>query len=254
MVIGERHREGCGYVWDNRERKGIGEALVIEQVMAGFIEFEVNGRRVEAGARDVYTFTYGEASSYRIAADKCDTVEIRYASFLYPPEGMTAAALRARLGPVFNLPQGAEPSDRFGQLLDAFVGARLTDRFLNSRMSYDFLMSLMSWSARAERLLDREARAREWLLDNYTRPVGIKELAYAMGVSREHLTRTFSQRYGESPGAMLDRLRRARAQQLLRLTHLSLDEVARQSGFGHADTLARHCRRAFGKSPGALRG
>ena len=81
----------------------------------------------------------------------------------------------------------------------------------------------------------------------------LKLIAREHGVSREHLARAFHDRFGKWPAAWLTEARLTKALQLLRETALPVAEVARQSGFPSAHTLARQVRKSAGKSPAELR-
>lgn len=84
-------------------------------------------------------------------------------------------------------------------------------------------------------------------------PWNIKELAAQCGCSREHLTREFSVKYGQSPQEYLLKHRTERALYLLQHTALVLPIVASQSGFSNAASLARQIRIVTGQSPQKLR-
>ena len=68
-------------------------------------------------------------------------------------------------------------------------------------------------------------------------------------MSREHFIRQFSQRYGESPGGVLRRLRLTQAQVMLDATDADVESVALANGYASANTFRRAYRLAFGRSP-----
>ncbi len=77
----------------------------------------------------------------------------------------------------------------------------------------------------------------------------LKEVAERHGISREHLTRAFLARVGQSPAAWLNQARVAKACHLLGQTDIELSDVAVQAGFSSAHTLARLIKQATGLSP-----
>ena len=83
--------------------------------------------------------------------------------------------------------------------------------------------------------------------------INLKTIARQCGVSREHFIRAFSDRYGETPGALLRRLRLEHARTMLQATELPIGEVARASGFSSAATFCRAFRAAFATTPGDVR-
>lgn len=66
-------------------------------------------------------------------------------------------------------------------------------------------------------------------------------------------TRRFREESGVSPGRWIVGRRVERARQLLEQTELPMEEVARDSGFGTAQSLRKHVQAALGVSPTAYR-
>ncbi|HEU0052873.1 MAG TPA: AraC family transcriptional regulator [Longimicrobium sp.] len=92
-------------------------------------------------------------------------------------------------------------------------------------------------------------RARAYLEEHWSRNVPLDELAAACGLSKFHLTRQFARVVGVPPHAFQNRLRVARAAELLR-EGVPVGEVARRTGFADASHLSRHFKRATGTTPG----
>lgn len=66
-------------------------------------------------------------------------------------------------------------------------------------------------------------------------------------------TRRFREEVGVSPVQWLTRQRVERARQLLESTDLSIDQVARDAGFGTPTSLRQHLQAALGVSPTVYR-
>jgi AraC-like DNA-binding protein len=79
------------------------------------------------------------------------------------------------------------------------------------------------------------------------------ELAHHSGLSYSRFRQLFREAQGESPTAMIWRLKTGLAVQLLRATGLTLAEVADQCGFANAFHLSRCVKERTGLSPRALR-
>lgn len=79
----------------------------------------------------------------------------------------------------------------------------------------------------------------------FREPLGIKELAAHAGLSREHLTRIFTERTGISPARHLRQLRVAAAREMLDHSGMTLKETALRCGFPSAKSL-QHALRAVG--------
>ena len=66
-------------------------------------------------------------------------------------------------------------------------------------------------------------------------------------------TRRFREEVGVSPGQWLTQQRVERARHLLESTDLSIDQVARDAGFGTAQSMRQHLQAALGVTPTAYR-
>jgi transcriptional regulator GlxA family with amidase domain len=100
---------------------------------------------------------------------------------------------------------------------------------------------------------DRALRvACEYLADNFTRNVGLDELATAAGVGKFRLVRLFRERTGLPPHALLTAHRIRRARRLIEAGH-SIAVVAVATGFADQSHLHRHFQRSLGMTPGEYR-
>jgi AraC family transcriptional regulator len=81
----------------------------------------------------------------------------------------------------------------------------------------------------------------------------MKEWIQDLPLSREHVTRVFRERYGESPAAFLRRLRLDHARLMAQTSStMSAEDIAAASGFSGAQTLRRAFRQRFNHPLGSL--
>ncbi|MGO4418396.1 GlxA family transcriptional regulator [Streptomyces sp. MCAF7] len=95
--------------------------------------------------------------------------------------------------------------------------------------------------------------ARAWALSRLERPISLREWADQESMSVRTFTRRFREEVGVSPGQWLVQQRVERARHLLEGTDLSVDQVARDAGFGTAASMRQHLQTALGVSPTAYR-
>ncbi|MFJ8976122.1 GlxA family transcriptional regulator [Streptomyces sp. NPDC102282] len=95
--------------------------------------------------------------------------------------------------------------------------------------------------------------ARAWALGRLEEPILLRDMASQDSMSVRTFTRRFREEVGISPGQWLARQRVERARHLLESTDLSVDQVARGSGFGTATSLRQHVQAALGVSPTVYR-
>lgn len=97
------------------------------------------------------------------------------------------------------------------------------------------------------------AAARAWALDRLHEPIQLRDMAEQEAMSVRTFTRRFREETGISPGQWLAQQRVERARHLLESTGLSMDRVARDSGFGTAQSMRQHLQSALGVTPTAYR-
>jgi signal transduction histidine kinase/DNA-binding LacI/PurR family transcriptional regulator/AraC-like DNA-binding protein len=96
-------------------------------------------------------------------------------------------------------------------------------------------------------------RAVVYFHQNYARPFLRWEIADAIGVSEDYLSRVFRQELGLSPWEYLNRYRILQARERLRHTSHNIGTLARQVGFRDPAYFSRVFRKVTGLSPSAYR-
>ncbi|MGW1463422.1 GlxA family transcriptional regulator [Streptomyces sp. NPDC002308] len=95
--------------------------------------------------------------------------------------------------------------------------------------------------------------ARAWALGRLDRPIQLRDMAERESMSVRTFTRRFREEVGISPGQWITQQRVEHARRLLESSGLSVDQVARQSGFGTATSLRQHFQAALGVPPTVYR-
>ncbi len=95
--------------------------------------------------------------------------------------------------------------------------------------------------------------ARTWALGRLEQPILLRDMAGREATSVRTFTRRLREEVGISPGQWLARQGVEGARQLLESTDLSIDQVARDAGFGTATSLRQHVQAALGVSPTVYR-
>jgi len=92
-----------------------------------------------------------------------------------------------------------------------------------------------------------------WAAKHLERDLSVEELAKRAAMSPRTFARRFKAATGTTPLQWVLHQRVARAQHLLEVTDLSVEEVAQRCGFGAGATLRQHFHRVVGTSPAAYR-
>jgi AraC family transcriptional regulator, transcriptional activator FtrA len=92
-----------------------------------------------------------------------------------------------------------------------------------------------------------------WALDRLDQPLTVRDLAREAGMSPRNLARHFHAVAGTGPLRWLLTQRVRRAQELLELSDLSIEQIAARTGMGTATTLRRHFSQQLGVPPETYR-
>lgn len=97
------------------------------------------------------------------------------------------------------------------------------------------------------------AKAIRFMLDHYAEPIGVPDAVRISGLSRTGLFNAFEADVGESPGALLARIRIDKARRMLGETSEKIRTISETCGFGASINLQRHFKQRLGISPAAYR-
>ncbi len=99
----------------------------------------------------------------------------------------------------------------------------------------------------------RLERARQYIDQNYCKPIHLDEIARRACFSRYHFLRLFRREFDETPHRYLTRQRIERAKQLLVETDLPVTEVCLEVGFQSLGSFSSLFSRQVGHSPNRYR-
>lgn len=97
------------------------------------------------------------------------------------------------------------------------------------------------------------ASAVRYIDEHFAEPIRIEQIAASVFLSPDRFTEVFANVMGRTPRDYLRYVRLERAKTLLRMTELSVTDIAHQAGFGDAAYLIRVFRAATGQTPGGYR-
>jgi len=195
-------------------------------------------------------FTNDEATSYGYPKDAVEPYRHRYLT-LRSMEIVRPLFnhLRRVFGSMLHLPDGSESALLFNEIFTRYRNGTFRDHFHESELIYGLLTALYREQERETHVRDPIEFGHDYIRSHFHLPVNLKTIAERSSVSREHLIRRFRQRYGESPGAMLRRLRLEHAHAILSSTALNTEEVALACGFSNSNSFGSAYRSKYGYGP-----
>jgi LacI family transcriptional regulator len=93
------------------------------------------------------------------------------------------------------------------------------------------------------------ARCLRYLWTNYSKPIGVDDLARVAAMSRSGLHQAFIDKIGRPPGSELHRVRLENAKRMLTQSKMKLEEIAEMCGYQSANSFWVAFRQATGMSP-----
>ncbi len=100
---------------------------------------------------------------------------------------------------------------------------------------------------------DRVQNALLYAQQHLSAAISVEQLADAAHLSPRQFSRTFLAETGRSPAKALEQLRVEAARLMMEQGRLSMDEVARETGFSDRERMRRAFVRAFGQPPQTIR-
>ncbi|MEU6220363.1 GlxA family transcriptional regulator [Streptomyces sp. NPDC047022] len=92
-----------------------------------------------------------------------------------------------------------------------------------------------------------------WVTDHLADDLTVRALAERAGMSERNFTRVFRAETGRTPAGYVETVRIEAARALLETTDITVDAIARLSGFGSAETLHRRFKHTLGVTPSQYR-
>ncbi len=249
----EERRTGPDYQWDN-SRRSEANRMIVQRTLGGVAYYEDGHGRRLVPAGWAMLFTHREQSRYGVPPGATEPYRLRYLSFS-PGTSIIGVfqQVRADFGSVVRLAPEGEAGALFEEIFRRMQAGSFVDRYQESELIYRMFVALYREQVHGTRDEDPIEFGCHVLRARFRGAINLKTVARQCGVTREHFIRAFSERYGETPGAMLRRLRLEHARTMLQATELPIAEVAGASGFASATTFCRAFRVAFGTTPARMR-
>lgn len=139
-------------------------------------------------------------------------------------------------------------------LLSLRSGSRLRDdNALNMLERVILLCDDVNPLQATARLDPRVRLSLDIVADRYDRPLGVSALSQEVGISRSRFTVLFTEQMGLSPQAYIEDVRLDRATQFLRMTRMSISQIAERTGFPNPYYFSTRFRRRHGVPPSEYR-
>lgn len=229
--------EGGGYRRDN-SGDSPNTALVIQHTELGSAWLKTKEGACEVPSGHAMLFVHGEESSY---GARSVSYQLKFLSITYTRSVCDLFNnVRREFGSVVQMQNGGQAECLMSSLMEAFMARE--DPLLQAEDIYRFLIAIYREQLSRHQGDDPVAYGRFLLESQYRSPRNMSEWAEVIGVTREHFSREFNHRYGESPAVYLRRQRLNHAHILMKTSPYSMSRIAMLSGFSNVQALRRACR------------
>lgn len=249
----ERYGPRANYWFENRDRVPAGQ-VNLQYTIEGEMVYRDSSGETPVRRHEAVLFIFGQSTAYGLPQPATSPYELMWMSFFGAGLVEHVELIQREYGPVIRFGQDRWCLQAMRNIADMASDSRSPDPLAAASVVWELFSGLLGWVSRERQQQQTPVqRAIEQLLRHPTSGRSLKEIAAEHGVSREYLSRAFTQQNGQTPSVYLAQQRLSRALRLLGDTALPLDAVASQAGFTNAHTLARHVRRSTGESPAAWR-
>jgi AraC-like DNA-binding protein len=206
------------------------------------------------GPGEAFVFRYGESTEYRIGPRSTWPYVLEYVVLGQQGGiGELLDQLRAGFGDVVRMEDKGEAARILHSLVLSFENGTNWDHLELAGLAYRLVIALYREQITGSLGNDPVAYLQHQLQNQFRSHKSMKEWIQDLPLSREHVTRVFRERYGESPAAFLRNMRLDHARLLAQTSStMSAEDIAAASGFAGAQTLRRAFRKRFGRSLGSL--
>lgn len=218
------------YIWDNIKR-GDDQYVIIQRTFSGEGVFNWEGRNWPVPPDHAFIALVPEQSRYYFPTSAKTPWEFAWIN-IYGWQGVELFRhLRQLHGPVLPLPAPSRAAALYRDLVAQAEKRRILDPHDASVTCYTFLMEWAKQLKPSHARIDPAESIARICRARFREPLNIKELASEAGLSREHLTRLFTERMGVSPARYLRDLRTGAALEMLATGEITLKEVSLRCGF-----------------------
>lgn len=254
--LGVELRQNKSYYFDNLARDYQG--YLFQYTLDGYGIYESKGDKHILSPGKAFFISFPEDSRYYFKQDL--DASNHYWRFFYihftgPAVEPFYNRIRHIAGPVIDLGVDNMLVSAFSNIYNTLQSKKQLDRYMGSEWLYRFLIALLR---NAELPSSRKTSphvtiAKDWMKNNYTKPMNLEDMGPEIGVSYAHLTRLFYKEHGITPVQYLTQIRLELGIQLLLNTNQSIKSIAEQCGFVSANYFTKVFKKAIHITPSEYR-
>ncbi len=229
-------------------QRNVFSSYLLIVMLTGTLSYQTRRSKGVARAGQVLLLDCNAPHSYA-ALGKCSFTFVHFAG---AQSRELFDEIEGRGGNLIQIPSPSAMHEIIGEMLSTMRDDRRMNEARASALLYSLLMTLLEQSGAAgaggvgNPVVDN---AIAYIQSHLTDKLSVEEIASSAGYSASYFSHLFSQETGMSPYQFVVRSRVEQAQQLLKTTRLTVQEIAFQCGFNSAANFCYTFRRLTGTSP-----
>ena len=248
QAVGIEKRDSKDYYFDNRNRT---ESYLFQYTLSGSGTVEIDGALHHLDKGKAFFLALPGTEKYYFDEKKNEAPW----HFIYIMLSGDAAAkyynfINKKFGKILTLSENAPCISALTEIFSLAQRDLITDSFTGERLAFDFICRLCSSCFTPEtdhsKLVFETIRI---IKHEFSSLEGIAEISERLGVTQNHLSRLFSSETKMTPMAFLTKTRLQKAINLLSLSHISIEEVAKECGFSCGNYFCKVFFKHMGTSP-----
>ncbi len=222
---------------------------MVQRTLSGTGFIEEGGVLQAVRQSEAMLFRHGDNSRYGYPKDGNEAYALEFIVMYGGSCIQIYETIKARTGAVISIPEGSEADRLFSECLLRCQKRSFHDIYHETTLAYALLIALARQAEAQPWQRDPLSFAEEYMNAHYQQPIAVEDVARVAGLSREHFSRSYKLRYGQSPGQALLSKRMENARRMLTSSFARVEHVAQHCGYRDSDAFIRAFRRCFGKTP-----
>ena len=259
LLVGlETITPASGYYWDGLKRRGdpAHPFLVFQYTLSGYGCYTEGGNTHRVMPKMAFSAIIPSEHVYFMPPES-DSWTFFYLMLNHPYVVSRINQQKKEWGALINIEPDQPLLAQALKIFESVCYRTFRDRFAQEQNLFNFLVEyerlvyrLNQGNNRRETLLEE---TRQYVVNNFDKPVGVQELAHSRGMSRSHFSHFFKETTGLAPAQYVLDIRLEEAAHRLLESDQKVEEIARAVGFANATHFCKVFRQHFHLSPGEFR-
>lgn len=248
--LGLELRQNEIYDFNNADRDYSG--YLFQYTLEGEGIYETPKERIFLSKGDAFFITFPDNSRYYLPkGQQTKNWTYFYIHFSGPSVKPFFKRISELKGPVFSLELDSPPIQHFFNLYDSLQKDNRLSSYKGSDWLFHFLILLLRYfeSPSLQTRKPMVYAARNWIKNNFKKPVNLESMAIELNVSFSHLSRQFHKELGITPIGYLTHLRLEYGINLLINTTKTISEISAECGFDSPNYFTKVFKKTLHTTP-----